>query len=324
MRKYIYLLIAIFTFSYAQAQQDASLSMYMFNLLHFNPAYAGSRECLQANAIYRHQWVNIEGAPRTVSLTISSPIKGKEQYNWGISLKGDQLGLTKYAYLDAIFSYKAKLNDNLNLNIGVSPGLMFYQFNIKDATLLDPDKLSQNNPNKLMPNVGLGLFLHNKTFFVGAAIPHLILNSFKEDKFVDYDSAGQFNHFFAEGGLILGKTDMVKHRPSFLVKYATNAPVQFDLNYSVLLNERFWLGLSGRFGGDIYDNNGKSKFSVQSVVPMLRFLINQKFEIGYAYDWSFTQLGKSQSGTHEFMLGYNLCGGGKTTRFVNPRYVNYY
>jgi type IX secretion system PorP/SprF family membrane protein len=324
MKKFIILLLSIFSYTITFAQQDATLSMYMFNLLHFNPGYAGSRECLQANAIYRHQWEGIEGAPRTVSVSVSSPVKGKEQYNWGVSFKGDQLGLTKYSNLDGIFAYKAKINSDLSLNIGVSAGVMFYQFNIKESNMIDPDILRANNPNKLMPNFGLGLFLHHRNFFVGAAIPHLILNSFKEGLFLAADTSGQFNHVFAEGGLILGKTTEVKHRPSFLIKYATNAPVQLDLNYSILLNERIWLGVTGRFGGDIYDESGKAKANIGAIVPMVRFLITQKFELGYAYDWSLSNLGKNQSGTHEMMIGYNLCGSGKTTRFVNPRYVNYY
>jgi hypothetical protein len=79
-----------------------------------------------------------------------------------------------------------------------------------------------------------------------------------------------------------------------------------------------------RLGGDIYSEDGKTRANVGAIVPMFRYLVTQKFELGVAYDYSFTQLGANQIGTFEFMLGYNLCGNGKTVRFVNPRYVNYF
>ena len=39
-----------------RAQQDAEYSMYMFNGLYLNPAYAGAKEAPTIMAIYRHQW----------------------------------------------------------------------------------------------------------------------------------------------------------------------------------------------------------------------------------------------------------------------------
>ena len=39
-----------------KAQQDPAYSMYMFNGLFLNPAYAGSSEAISVMAIYRHQW----------------------------------------------------------------------------------------------------------------------------------------------------------------------------------------------------------------------------------------------------------------------------
>jgi len=49
------------------AQQDPLFSQYMFNKLAVNPAYAGSREYLTVDALYRYQWVNIDGAPKTLN-----------------------------------------------------------------------------------------------------------------------------------------------------------------------------------------------------------------------------------------------------------------
>lgn len=73
----IVLLIA-FTGKSVWAQQDAMYSQYMFNTLAINPAYAGSRDITSATALYRDQWVGIEGAPKTATFTIDFPIEAKK------------------------------------------------------------------------------------------------------------------------------------------------------------------------------------------------------------------------------------------------------
>ena len=43
------------------AKKNVLFSQYMFNTLAFNPAYAGSRNVVTANVLYRNQRVGIEG-----------------------------------------------------------------------------------------------------------------------------------------------------------------------------------------------------------------------------------------------------------------------
>ena len=62
-------LATILTFFVAFAavgQQRPMQSLYMFDPLLVNPAYAGNHVQLSATAIYRNQWVNLEGAPKTL------------------------------------------------------------------------------------------------------------------------------------------------------------------------------------------------------------------------------------------------------------------
>ena len=46
-----------------QAQQDAQYTQYMYNTVSVNPAYAGSRGHLSIAALYRNQWLGLDGAP---------------------------------------------------------------------------------------------------------------------------------------------------------------------------------------------------------------------------------------------------------------------
>ena len=68
--KKIYPLIILFaTWSAATAQQDAQYTQFMFNKLAYNPAYAGSIESPTLTAIYRKQWIGLEGSPETQVLS---------------------------------------------------------------------------------------------------------------------------------------------------------------------------------------------------------------------------------------------------------------
>jgi len=73
------LLIGALSVSYQTfAQQEAMFSQYMFNILAINPAYAGSRDVLSLTTLGRYQWVGVEGAPKTFTFSIDSPIKNEK------------------------------------------------------------------------------------------------------------------------------------------------------------------------------------------------------------------------------------------------------
>ncbi|MFN4081151.1 MAG: type IX secretion system membrane protein PorP/SprF, partial [Saprospiraceae bacterium] len=48
-----------------KAQQLPQYSLFAHNPFAFNPAAAGSEDDLIASALYRRQWVDLEGAPTT-------------------------------------------------------------------------------------------------------------------------------------------------------------------------------------------------------------------------------------------------------------------
>ena len=67
------LILALGTTSLS-AQQDPQYTQYMYNTVAINPAYAGNRGVTSIVGLHRSQWVGLDGAPRTQSLSIHSPI----------------------------------------------------------------------------------------------------------------------------------------------------------------------------------------------------------------------------------------------------------
>src|ERR1700748_2437964 len=71
---YLAAFIAFMAFGKAEAQQNPHYTQYMYNMNIVNPAYAGSKDHLSGTLLYRNQWVGIDGAPTTFSLSGSSPV----------------------------------------------------------------------------------------------------------------------------------------------------------------------------------------------------------------------------------------------------------
>ena len=89
--KKIVTLVFVLISGLSYAQQDAQFSNYMYNTLSFNPAYAGSRGTTSIYLSQRKQWVGLEGAPSTNSLSYHSPL-GSSNVGIGLSLLNDAIG----------------------------------------------------------------------------------------------------------------------------------------------------------------------------------------------------------------------------------------
>src|SRR5690606_14330358 len=56
------------------SQQDPHYTQYMYNQSILNPAYAGINEYMSTGLLYRTQWQGIEGAPKTATAFLHTPV----------------------------------------------------------------------------------------------------------------------------------------------------------------------------------------------------------------------------------------------------------
>src|SRR5690349_8791414 len=96
------------------AQQEIMLSQYMFNQMVVNPGYAGSKPYLSADALYRRQWVNFPGSPRTQTVSIHGPI-GLTNMGLGLGIAHDEIGVENNTDVFISYSYHLKLTQRLKL-----------------------------------------------------------------------------------------------------------------------------------------------------------------------------------------------------------------
>jgi type IX secretion system PorP/SprF family membrane protein len=311
MKKYLLLVIFVAALGGGMyAQQDAMYSQYMFNHLALNPAYAGKDGFLASTLIFRRQWVGIDGAPSTASFAMHAP-SANDRHGYGLQLVNDQIGVTRNTTLNLNYAFRIHLGENARLALGLLGSLTNYQADlngVRTGSDIDPANgpdpaFMGNNVNLLIPNAGAGIFFHTKRFYLGASAPRLIEQDLAENETVS--QAIQSRHYFATTGLVIGADNAaVKFRPSILAKYQPAAPLQFDFNAHFLFADRFWLGASYRLD--------------DALVFMAELNLSTWLRIGYAYDYTLSDLSTYNSGSHEFMLGFDL--NFHKRAMISPRY----
>lgn len=99
-----------------KAQQDSQFTQYIFNGLHINPAYAGTKGDLYVQSFYRAQWQGIKGAPKTFSIAADDAFK-EGKVGLGMIISNDQIGAQSNLSAFANYAYHLNLNDNeLSIN----------------------------------------------------------------------------------------------------------------------------------------------------------------------------------------------------------------
>ena len=269
-------------------QQDPQYTQYMYNQNVLNPAYAGSKGVMSIGMLGRTQWVGVEGAPQTLTLSIHSPVG--RNVGLGFSVIHDEIGPAIEDNLYADFSYTIHTSEEGNLAFGLKAGFTFLNVRSLDGQLADP---SLNEPvNKATPNFGAGVFYYKQKFYVGLSIPNFLETRHLESDNGIVSTASEKMHYFLTSGYVFDVSEDVKLKPSAMVKAVIGAPVSVDLSVNALINEKFELGLSYRFD--------------DSVSAILGLNISDDMRIGYAYDYTTSNFGQFNSGSHEIMLLFDF------------------
>jgi len=288
----------------SMAQQETQHSMYFFNPVLMNPAYAGSQEAIQVTGTVRDQWTGLKGAPKTQVLSIHSPLK-TENIGIGLTVLNDQLGVTKNTGVYADLAYSIKVNKRNNrLAFGLKAGMDFFRQDFSNLRVNDnTDELYNNgfNYKKNLFNLGAGIYYYGKRHYLGIATPRMLKN--KINVAAD-QKALQENHYYFFGGIVVQLNPAINMRPSFIVKYVNNAPLSIEGNLSFLFYDKIWIGA-------MYRHKAAAGLNIM-------YNINQNLRIGYAYDYQLTSLQNYSQGSHEIMLSYDLRS--KAKGFKSPRY----
>ena len=310
MKKIFILIFLVFsTFSAILSQQDTHYTGYMFNSLIINPAYAGSRDATSFTAYYRHQWADISAAPRDFSISAHMPYNSN--VGLGAYIESDWIGVHNRLSFFGCYSYKIQLNNNAQLSGGLQGGILRQSSNFSDITSSLPtqdDIVFNEDQVRYMPNFGFGLFYYTSQGYIGLSVPHLLNNKIIKDAPVDPEVqlSKQLRHIFISGGTVVPVNDLIKVRPTAILKAGTlgKAPISFDLSLALIYNNQILAGLAHRF--------------TDSISFFGEYQINSNLRAGYAYDYPLKAI-SNIAGSHEIFVGYDM-NPKDNTKIVTPRF----
>lgn len=297
-------LVLLFCSAVGFAQQDAQYTQYMHNTININPAYAGSRGVMSIFGLYRTQWVGLDGAPETSTLSLNTPINSSN-VGLGFSLVNDKIGPTTENNFSVDFSYSIQTSATAKLSFGIKGSANIFN--------LDPNKLTpehQGDPqfsdfkNKFSPNVGAGVYWHSDKGYIGLSVPNFI----QTNRYDDNDMAifkEQINYYLIAGYVFnLDRYETIKFKPAILGKMVEGSPLQLDASANFMFNDKFVVGVSYRWSA--------------ALSALAGFQINKSMYIGYAYDRETTKLNNYNSGSHEIFLHFEFMKG--YNRITSPRF----
>lgn len=290
--KFVLLVIITFSVYKSYSQQEAQYTQYMYNMNIVNPAYAGSKEnTISIGLMGRSQWMNVPGAPQTATLSIHKPFK--RGLGIGFSLMADKVGPVKEQFAYADVSYTIPVGRYSNLAFGVKGGASMFNAKLSDIqTYLPDDESFAEDIEQIKPNVGAGLFLYSDLYYVGISVPNILQSEYLSKEGSFFTGVSKTNHLFLTGGYVFELNEDWKFKPSTLIKMTQGAPISADISANFLLKEKLEFGASYRWD--------------DSVSGLINIKVSRDLRIGYAYDYTLSDINKVTTGTHEIFILFDI------------------
>jgi len=291
MRKLKYILVTVLVLCAvrkASGQQDPHYTQYMYNMSIVNPAYAGARGVPVIGGLGRTQWVGVQGAARTATLSFDAPVG--RAVGLGLSVIHDEIGPVKENNVFGDFSFTIFTGEESRLAFGIKAGATFLDIGL--LTTVTPGDPLNVPVNQISPNFGAGMYFYTNKFYAGLSVPNLLETKHIGDDSAIESTASEKAPVYLTSGYVFDLTDELKLKPSTMIKGSFGAPFSIDLSLNLLVKSVFELGISHRFE--------------DSVSAMVGIQATQKLRVGYAYDYTTSDFGVLNAGSHELILIYSF------------------
>jgi type IX secretion system PorP/SprF family membrane protein len=293
MKKTAILSAVLILFSFAiKAQQLPLYSQYMMNGFLLNPAIAGSVDYFPVMITARQQWVGIKDAPSTQAIS-GHYLFNNQKLGLGGYLFNDKFGPISRTGIQACFAYHLPLT---GIDSKLAFGLAFkaFQFKFDQAKLVtiqdDDPAINHGVISQFVPDADFGVYLYNKKYFVGLAATQLIqFNIDLGDSTLDKNQI--IRHYYGTAGYKFAAGESIDIEPSLLFKMTASSPINVDINLKAYFKKNYWIGVSYRTDKDI--------------IAMIGLKVS-KFYIGYAFDYTMSNIKNYSNGSHEIMIGFNI------------------
>jgi type IX secretion system PorP/SprF family membrane protein len=320
----------LFTFFFAGflfpvgAQQTAQYSLPHLNRYHFNPAYAGMDRSLSLTGVTRNQWNNITGSPSTQNLNFHLPFYFLNG-GMGMKFENDRLGASRLLRITASYNYVLQF-DRAIVSVGAAIGIDQYtldggKLRARDG-IYEGNIFNHNDPripvgkqSDVLPGFETGVYVISGRFEGGISLVNM--------------GTGEFSIPVIDGEMRFQRKPTAHLSSSYTMALSSVWDFQPSILISTDLTEYQLTGILGLRYNNQFNIavgwRGFSSSSIDAAIASVGYVVNEHFEIHYAYDIGISTLANRSAGSHEFVVKYNLnkkIGAGSLPKIIyNPRFL---
>ncbi len=296
------------------AQQDPQFTQFMYNKLTYNAGYAGSNPTTCVTAIYRQQWLGLEGAPATQVLSCNLPLLN-QRVGVGLQVTRNTIGVENKLTFEGSYAYRIPLGRGM-LGLGLQASIRRRAVDYSDPRIVttqggDPNVPTNIVQSKYLPNFGAGAYYNTDRFYIGFSAPRLLQNN------IDFASIGtifskEVPHLYLMTGYRIPFNEDFAIQPQALLKFVNNSPLGSELNLDFIFLQKYTIGGTYRLGGTAASigNSVNLLFSAQ---------VTGNIFFGLSYDITLSPIKTYNSGSIEAMVRYCF-GDAAGSDYVNPRF----
>ena len=199
----------------------------------------------------RTQWMEFEGAPRSIIGHFEKRLDSDPRIAFGVSLNGDMIGVTDTRSGNFAMSYKIPLDgaQMLSMGFGFSINQFTYNRSQLDPVWTEP-LMEMDDYSKTLPNFSFGILMASKKYYVGLSAPQLLTTKLHLDTSQIMALNFRSMHIYISGGFE-GGDEKKGFSPNFILKYVPNMPVQLDFNIEYIKYYAYRFGVGFSTGHDM-------------------------------------------------------------------------
>ncbi|MFC2114231.1 PorP/SprF family type IX secretion system membrane protein [Bacteroidota bacterium] len=301
MKKSSILFVALFIVSHVHAQQLPSSSQYLINPYSLSPTWAGSWDAASLFIGYRNERLNFPGSAITNFFSLDAPLSSNVSV--GGSLIYDQSDIFRHIYSTLSYTYRLKFNEFHRLNLSLYGGLYENSMDFSETELEfivnDPVVADKMNKRGVGINSGAGVLYHFKKLGIGIDVLNLVESKLNYKTASNEEAYNLRRTFQSHVTYPFAVNDNWQITPFLINHYTMNSPFQWEFATMFKYKKNYWLAGSINKGMEVGISGGAK--------------VNNNIIINYTFEFSNSDFGSYNNGTHQFGFGF-IFGGKQLSR----------
>lgn len=289
----------------AFAQTNPLLGQYLQNIQFYNPAMTGMNNATDINLGLRRQWAGFQGSPSTSFLSVNARLNSGAnlRVNQGVGgyVMSSSQGPYKQTEVALMYAVHVPIARDVQLSLGASPNIYSSRVDLSSVWVKDLNDATYQN---LLMNGTTNTYFHL----------NLGMSLYATNYFVSYSLSGAANAVLAGNKLINETDNQMRHQVMAGYRFYLANQVELMPNTFVRIDpamKTFWeAGLRARFQEKYWV--GASWRNDNTWVGMLGFTFQDKYRIGYAFEYKTQGITNYNNGTHEINIGMRVFNHAKT------------